>query len=343
MPWMSDAQDSLAPNAGPRQPSWWLLLPCVGVFVLSVAIFSLTAFGLDRLVAAGREALASGKAPVHAFAEFHARLSWAGTVLVFYCAFLAAAIYSARVVLKHRAAGHKAMPVWAGLITGLLMLGYLAYSGRVQNNFSYIFYFTLDLLTASQRYDAAQLAAIQAVLYILNILAGVVPVLGLITAGCCALSSAQTARTPDIETIKDQMRELKTIAGFGSALLVSGVLHMVTWLRWPAALFHQTPLAQDIAAFAEAMGLYWGATFSLVIAAFYVPAAAHLHRRAEACFRAHPELARDTDLQTWLREHGLAMVSPQQLPPLLAVLAPLLAEPIGSLLSKVSGSPIVGG
>ena len=35
------------------------------------------------------------------------------------------------------------------------------------------------------------------------------------------------------------------------------------------------------------MGLYWGTTFSLVIAAFYIPAAAHLHlartvtRRAE--------------------------------------------------------------
>jgi hypothetical protein len=323
--------------------TWWLLLPSVGVFVLSVAIFSLTAFGLDRLVAVGREALAGGKAPVHVFAEVHARLSWAGTVLVFYCAFLAAAIYSARVVMKHRSASRNAMPLWAGLITGLLMLGYLAYSGRSHNNFSYIFYFTIDLLTASQRYDPAQLSVIHAVLFVLNILAGVVPVLGLITAGCCAMTSAQTARTPDIEVIKEQMRELKTIAGFGSALLVAGILHMVTWLRWPAALFHQTPLAQDIAAFAEAMGLYWGATFSLVLAAFYVPAAAHLHRRAEACFRARPELARETDLQTWLREHGLAMVSPQQLPPLLAVLAPLLAEPVGSLLSKVSGSPIVGG
>jgi hypothetical protein len=136
---------------------------------------------------------------------------------------------------------------------------------------------------------------------------------------------------------------LKTIVGFGSALLVAGVLHMVAWLRWPASLFQQTPLAQDIAAFSEAMGLYWGATFSLVIAAFYIPAAAHLHRRAEAVFRENKELSKGTDLEEWLRGHELAMVSSHQFPPMLAVFAPLLAEPLGSLLSKVSASPIIGG
>ena len=338
----ADRRPMDAPPASRFPPALWLLVPPLAVFVLSAAIFSTTGFGIESLVREIIQALAGAPQPVDRFAEFHARLNWAATILLVYCTLIAAMIYSIRIVYQHRSDRGKFMMVLAGVVTVSVVLAYFAYSGRAENDFSYIFLFTYDTLEASRIYSRAQLHAVRLLLFGLNALAGIVPILGLVTAGCCVLAPPMKTDETGVEHLKMQMRVLKTIVGLGSALMVAGVVHMVAWLSWPAALLQEQRGIEAISDFAQAMGLYWGVTFSLVIAAFYLPAAFAIHRRAEACYRAGATHADETEVQAWLRQNGLAMAPAQQFPAFLAMFAPLLAEPIGSLLARVSGSPLMG-
>jgi hypothetical protein len=324
-------------------PALWLLVPPLAVFALSATVFSLTAFGIDDLVATITREWSRQTPSIDRFAEIHARLSWAATIVIVYCTFIAAGVYSARVVGRRGAAKGRFVVIMAGLVAGSLVLAYFAYSGQAQNNFGYIFLFTYDTLAASRIYSDAQLQTVRLLLFGLNALAGAVPILGLITAGCCVLAPSTNASSSEVEDLKSQMRELKTLVGMGSTLMVAGVLHMVVWLQWPAALVQDVRMSGAISNFSQAMGLYWGATFSLVIAAFYLPAARGIHRRAEASYRTETDEPNESGLQEWLKRNGLALAPAQQMPPLLAMFAPLLAEPIGSMLAKASVSSIVGG
>jgi len=69
---MSDVTDKARlPSRPLRSPAvWQFLLPPVGVFVLAVAIFSLSGFGMEQLVAEGRKALASGTTTVMSSRNF---------------------------------------------------------------------------------------------------------------------------------------------------------------------------------------------------------------------------------------------------------------------------------
>ncbi|NNC88894.1 MAG: hypothetical protein HKN82_10600 [Akkermansiaceae bacterium] len=319
----------------------WLMVPPLAVFLLAILLFSLVAFDID-LLTEHREGFAAAGS-VNRFVETNARIGWLTSVLIFYTAFLGGGIYSLRVICRYRRGRRKRVLVGAGLLTGVAVLVYLAYSGQVRNNFSFICHFTLEILGESGFYDRGEMGAIRGVVSVLNVLSGVVPVLGLM-AMACAVQRAEPSLNPGpVEELESQMGRLKTIIGVSSAIMVAGILHMVAWVRWPAAFASSPEYAGQISDFAERMGLYWGAAFSLIIATFYVPSVYRLRARAEATFRAGGEEVAGRDKDEWLKAHGLAMIPSQQIPAFFALLAPLLAEPIGSSLAKLSGSPLMGG
>jgi len=318
----------------------FVVLP-LAVFVLANVIFSLTAFNLDLLVAAIIKLIHSGRMSMTPFMEARARLTWATMVLLFYATLIAVGAFCVAIMRRSLTAKGKVAFVIAGALLALAVLGHMAYSGHFRTEFSYIFFYTFDPLAASQRYTANQLLAIKALVGGINVLVALVAILALIT-GCCILSEHQEPHKSKLDSLAEKMRQLKMFIGMVSTLLVAGVLHTVAWLHWPAALIAKDPLAKPVLDFSEAMGLYWGVTFSLLIATFYIPAAWSLCKSAESLLAAHPEEIQGLEAQDWLQKHHLTLSPLQQVPQMFAILAPLLAGPLGATFGTFSGL-FVGG
>jgi hypothetical protein len=74
--------------------------------------------------------------------------------------------------------------------------------------------------------------------------------------------------------------------------------------------------------------LFWGTTFTLMIASFYLPVAVRLGELAEAVMDdAGIAVA---DRPKWLADRGLSFRASEQLPQIAAIAAPLLAGPLSA-------------
>ncbi|MDD3581869.1 MAG: hypothetical protein PHW74_12715 [Desulfobacca sp.] len=318
----------------------FVLLP-LALLILANIVFSLVAFNIDQLVAELKSLLISEQKLINPFLEARARLTWGTTVLLFYSALIAVSIFCGAIIRQSLTGPKKLIFVAVATLIAAGVLGHLAYSGYFRTKFSYIFFFTFDTLTASQYYTDFQLRAIKGLVSGINVLTSMVASLALVT-GCCLLSETPELKKSDVYLAVNQMRQLKMFIGMVSTLLVTGVLHMVAWLHWPSALVLNKPLANHVISFSESMALYWGATFSLLIATFYIPAAWSISKRAAALIAAAPEQTQGLESQEWLKKHSLSLNPLEQLPELIAMLAPLLVGPIGAAITRLSG-PLSGG
>ncbi len=332
-------------DSGPAQhghlaPLRFVVLP-LAVFALANLIFSLSAFDLDRLVGKLLDLIQSGQAPMNPFVEARARLAWATTVLLLYATLIAVSVFSVSILRQSLSRKQLTAFAIAGVLLCVAVLGHMAYSGRYRTEYSYIFFFTFDSLEASQGYSATQLLGIKALVAGINVMVGLVAILALIT-GCCIMSGGYGGVETEAEAVAARMSRLKMFIGIVSVLLVAGVLHTIAWLRWPTALIADEQAGRLVTDFSETMGMYWGATFSLLIATFYIPAAWSLAKQAEAIITAQPHQTQGMDRQDWLQKHSLSLSPLQQLPQLFAILAPLLAGPVGGTLARLPG-PLGGG
>ncbi len=73
------------------------------------------------------------------------------------------------------------------------------------------------------------------------------------------------------------------------------------------------------------VSVYWGAVYTAIIAALYLPGAFALRRRAERILEDLPPERRPPDAAQWLREHGLVVSLREQLPQVATILGSLLA------------------
>jgi hypothetical protein len=165
----------------------------------------------------------------------------------------------------------------------------------------------------------------------MNGLAVIVPVIA-VMAACSAIALPENGNALNPDYLTMQMRNLKEVLNAGSALLVSGILHMDAWLRWPASLVSDKGVQDGMLGVALAITLFWGATFTLVLIATYGPAATYLGTRAREVLRQEKFVEEIPDPDQWLEDHGFYFTPGDQLPQIGVMLAPLLAGPLGSLL-----------
>jgi hypothetical protein len=79
---------------------------------------------------------------------------------------------------------------------------------------------------------------------------------------------------------------------------------------------------------------YWGSVFTLMLAAYYIPILLVLQKRAEAVMEAQKVPLIDRD--QWLQVRGLSVRFTNQVPQVIGILGPLIAAPIGKLLTSLS-------
>jgi hypothetical protein len=313
----------------------------IGIYILAIAIFELIDFGsmaFESRNAAGLFASKESGARL-LFVEGRSRILWLASVLLFYV-FAGATLYTGFITLRNSltSRGFKpALALWALLsATALAHLNYTANNGTA---LSAIYRFTYESLQSSHRFDAEKLSQIRAVVIVVNILASLAPmavVLGA-SATLSPLVDADPARL--LTRLARRMRRLKNMVNLGSALLGAGVLHMQSWLNWPIALVGEPKLASAMSDWSLAFTTLVGTIFSLMIASLYIPCQFILARRAELYLRQMPEERVDCTVEEWLEKHGFSLTPAKQIPQVLAMLAPLLAGPVGTALSSVGTSP----
>jgi hypothetical protein len=315
------------------------ILP-IAILMLANIIFASTAFDIDRLV--DHLNLQGAKKPsINLFSEARARIAWASTLLLFYTTLMFVFIFCFRVIRQSLHTRGQIAFAAVGLLITALVCAHMAYSAHVRNNYSYIFFFTYETLSASGRYTSMHLNIIKSLVYFLNVVAALVPILTLLS-GCCLVVCEKISFNSLLEKHEHQMRHLKLVVNVGSTMLVAGILHMITWLRWPSALVADKSISQQVVNFSEMLGMYWGTAFSLMMAAFYVPMALAIHQSAQKILSEEPDILAGKDPNHWLQEHGLSVAPKQQIPEIALIMAPFLAGPVGSALTGIPAA-LAGG
>lgn len=149
-----------------------------------------------------------------------------------------------------------------------------------------------------------------------------------------------------------QMRHLRALLYSGAVLLVVTTFRQNVTLRW-ALDYLQLPsmlekdlalpkfLFQRLEVLVSNIVTGTGILNTLILASLYVPSAFVLQRRGEdlaATAVGDKRKEKDSYVLTkahkdWMEQHGLSFVLKDQLPKMAAILSPLLAGPIGQLLS----------
>ena len=318
--------------------------PPLLVSVLAQGLFELTGFdivGLGEAVAAQLGAPGSRALPA-ALAESETRVLWSLTLLLNLGS--AITLTAVAVMILCRSVSERGLRLFVPTTVVLIVLGLASfvYAAQAQTPISGLFTFTYGSLEATGLFGGFFLGAVKFFVVLLNVLSIVAPVSALMAA-CSTLAPPRDGGPGDVAFLGGQARFLKTLVVLGSVYMVAGVLHLGVWLSWPATFVGDAELAGQIRSYARSMSIYWGGAFTVLIAAFYVPALVVLRRRAEAAIARLPDSTGGLTPEKFLADHGLSLAVSQQLPQIVAVLAPLLAGPLGSAVADFSKIAGLGG
>ncbi len=137
-------------------------------------------------------------------------------------------------------------------------------------------------------------------------------------------AGATPDRTAAAETLIQAIHRLRVLLYVAAAVLMAVVLSMGAWLQWPAALAAAPAVKERLIDVASGIGLYWGTTFTLMLAAAYLPAAFHLDSLRRRTLAAPESGGQPTEAPgRGLRGRSGDLVF-GQVPRLLAILSPML-------------------
>jgi hypothetical protein len=125
-----------------------------------------------------------------------------------------------------------------------------------------------------------------------------------------------------------QVRCLHVLLYAAAALLITVVLSMAAWLLWPVALADTPEIKSRLVDIVSGVGFFWGTSFTLLLAAAYVPSAMWLNARirslqATADDQQPPTSAGDSRREA-LDRFGLNQSVFSQVGRLVAILSPMI-------------------
>ncbi len=128
--------------------------------------------------------------------------------------------------------------------------------------------------------------------------------------------------------IAGQVHRLHILLYAAAAVLITIVLSMVAWLLWPMALAGTPEIETRLLDIASGVGLFWGTSFTLILAAAYVPSAMWLNGRIRALHAMAEDqqsAASSGELRrTTMARFGLNQSVFSQVTQLVAILSPMI-------------------
>lgn len=316
---------------------WLLLIPPLFVYVLASVLFELSMHtkSVEWVTNLTTHIASQDFSPISSkLTEMKLRYIWFATVLVSLVVFLYATSLGSIIIYRSHTRKRLITVTIIGCVLIIFGLVSLMISSATSNAmYRLIYYFSFSTLQATGLYNQIFLGHVDVLLLFINTLAIIVPCILLLAAASTLAPSPK--QTDDVLAhLTTQMRHLKGVINMGSALLVSGILHMSAWLRWPTGLLSD-PLEQSALSGAVlAITMFWGTTFTLVLISTYGPAASYLSEQARILAEQEETIK---DPQQWLQDNHFSVTLGEQLPQISAILGPVLAGPVGSfLMSHVS-------
>ncbi|BBA36674.1 hypothetical protein sS8_4751 [Methylocaldum marinum] len=204
-----------------------------------------------------------------------------------------------------------------------------------ENSVNAIFHLTYGMLEASGYFSPSQLAVILGLVTLVNLITALAP-FAIILAGSSSMTPFKDL-PPDqvLHLLEGRFSHLKNAVNLGSAMLLIGVMHMLTWLRWPVVFLGQGKLAEEAVNWSFTLSMYWGAVFSLMVISFYVPCTLALYTRAKHEFNRSFPSAEHPDLWKYLEGFGISRDPIRQLPQVIAMLTPFLGGSVGASLANL--------
>jgi hypothetical protein len=147
-----------------------------------------------------------------------------------------------------------------------------------------------------------------------------------IAAGSAIAGAISSLGSVDGKVLPDQWGRLNQYLYLGAALMVSGMLLIMSWLHWPDFYFSKD---SSYTALANGLTIYYGINYSMIIFAYYAPVAFLLAQRT-AAGQAEPD---KSALPTAKKPHDFSMSSTFGV--VFALLSPLLTGFLGTLLSML--------
>jgi hypothetical protein len=142
---------------------------------------------------------------------------------------------------------------------------------------------------------------------------------------------------------KRQSERLQLYVYLGTAMLVSGILFIEAWSHWPNFAFAldsagKSAEREAYASHSNALTIYNGVQYSVMLAAFALPAAAALFARAEDIARRKlaPEATQD-EVDKAKEGAGLSITLMNQIKALVMIIMPFLASTFDKLLGLLGG------
>jgi hypothetical protein len=223
--------------------------------------------------------------------------------------------------------------LFAIVLTLAIAGAHLAYLCFVPTSLKCVnFDLTLAILRNSSKFSAVFLEQqIQPVAFVV-VLVSTVAAMSLLAGASSTANLPPAPSDTKAPAAGVHMERLRNVLYIGSVMLITGVINMGAWMRWPAALY-STADANEINGMALGVTTFWGATFTLTAIAAYVPAAVYARAKAVEDFsRVNPGKT-PAEQEAWLKEHKLTISPGSQLVPIAAMVGPLIASPLGALLS----------
>jgi hypothetical protein len=320
-------------TADERRHLWWAVPPLAVLFVANL-FFELAGGGYARV---GAQVLATTAAKGDTARDAvgaAAAISWATLALVYLCVSAGATVGAWRII-NERVQGRARRPFTLFTI-GATVLGLmnLVAVNVTQSPLLAVFAVTFDALVTSSAIGPARVAVIGAVVALINVMSVLVPALLLAAAAASALPPVAGWNET---TLSRRALQVRHIVALAAAFMVAGVLHMGAWTHWVGASLQA---AGDVALdqVAVTVTLFWGTTFTLMIASFYLPVAVRLGELAEAIMDdAGIALA---ERPKWLAERGLSFRLSEQLPQIAAMAAPVLAGPLSAAIGAFADTAL---
>jgi len=155
----------------------------------------------------------------------------------------------------------------------------------------------------------------------------------LAAAACATLWHKDVNKEFDETQLMQRVRLLRPVLYVGAATLVIAVLRLSAMHAW--AISYLPPdgeLGKSVASLTSGIVGTLGTLLTLLLAGIYLPAIITLRARLREL------AAKEPDPEAWMAQHGVGLSLPQFLPRVVALLAPLLAGPLGDILVRATAS-----
>lgn len=331
----SSRQRTAALTAAECGHLWWAAPP-LAVLLVANLFFVLAGGGYERVGARLLAVKAESGDISRDAVEVAAAITWATLALIYLCVSTGAVVGAWR-ILSDRVAGPARRP-FILFTVGATLLGLLnlVVVDLAELPLRAVFTITFDAISNANANAPAtgitRVAVIGSLMAFINAMSAFVPALLLAAAAASALPPVAGWNEASLARRALQVRGVVALA---AGFMVAGVLHMGAWTHWAGAtLTADADTALDQVA--APVTLFWGATFSLMIASFYLPVAVRLGDLAEAIMDAAG--VGMADRPDWLSARGLSFRLSKQLPQIAAMAAPLLASPLSSAIGAFSDS-----